>query len=384
MTASRDDVEALRSRLPQTARDLLDGADGRYSEWATANAIAMHAMNVGLTEQEFVTVTTASEFAWYFATEDKGRDRSRRLDSRLRKVWERCEDDWEPPLGSGEDVRRKLEQLSQRIDRYTWPPRTARTDHAVAAALVAWAHEIGVWTIDASQRDLSIRAGVGRNTASRAFGRLVHVGLLSRDAGATRRRTDASRWRINLGWQQGLVTQIGPHDSRIGGRGSCGLNNVINHPVFVGSALGQNAGRVWADLAEHPESTVADISQRLGLTARAVRAAVTNKLEPHSLVTRAGTRTSRGRPAPTFRLNPEAPTLDDVAERLDVSDWADRTADRYRRERGGFREVQRQRQALGVEDEQIAAEVYADLTDATEQRRRQEDTTQLLEQIGLQ
>ncbi|MGB3230712.1 MAG: hypothetical protein WBB57_07525 [Mycobacterium sp.] len=343
----------------------------------------MHAMNVGLTEDEFVTVTAASEFAWYFATEDKGRDRTARLVSRLRKVWERCEDDWAPPIGSAEDVRRKLEQLSQRIDRYTWPPRTARTDHAVATALVGWAHEIGVWTIDASERDLSIRAGVGRETASRALSRLVDLGLLSRDDRATRRRTDASRWRINLGWQQGLITQMGPHDSRIGGRGSCGLNNVISHPVFVGSALGQNSGRVWADLAEHPESTAADIAQRLGLTARAVRAVVTNKLEPHGLVTQSGIRSGRGRPTPTFRLNPEAPTLDDIAERLDVADWADRTTARYSRERGGFREVHRQRQARDAEDGQIAAEVYAELAEVAEQRRRDGDTTQLLEQMGL-
>ncbi|MGE2717572.1 hypothetical protein ACQI4L_26215 [Mycolicibacterium litorale] len=132
-----------------------------------------------------------------------------------------------------------------------------------------------------------------------------------------------------------------------------------------------------------PDTTAVEIAQRLGLTTRAVRAVVANKLEPHGLVLQSGVRAGKGRPTPTYRLNPEAPSLDEIAEQLGVADWTDRTADRYQRERGGFREVQRQRQARDTEDEQIAAEVYAELAEVAEQRRRDGDTTQLLEQMGL-
>ena len=137
----------LRERLPQAALDLLDCKDGRYSEWATACAIAMYAMNAGFTEDEFVCLVTGSDFAYVFVTEDHGRDRSNRLESRLRKVWSRVDDGWNPPLGSVEDVRRKLEELSQRLAAHKWAGRTGGSDRAVALALVSWAHEIGVWTI---------------------------------------------------------------------------------------------------------------------------------------------------------------------------------------------------------------------------------------------
>jgi hypothetical protein len=42
-------------------------------------------------------------------------------------------------------------------------------------------------------------------------------------------------------------------------------------------------------------------------------------------------------------LNPDAPLLDDVAESFGLLDWQERTAERYEREREGYREVQRQR-----------------------------------------
>ncbi len=122
------------------------------------------------------------------------------------------------------------------------------------------------------------------------------------------------------------------------------LNTTTNSPVFVGGALGQTAERVWLDLAEHPEATAAEVAERTGVSLQTIRKRAMPKLIEHGLIEQ-GTRpaTGRGRPALTYRLSPNAPSLDDVAERLGVLDWHERTAERHERERAGYREVQRQK-----------------------------------------
>jgi hypothetical protein len=74
-----------------------------------------------------------------------------------------------------------------------------------------------------------------------------------------------------------------------------------------------------------------------------VRRALIGKLIPNGLVVQIGTRTGKGRPSPVYRLNPEAPTLDSIAESFGTLDWHERTAERIEREREAFREVQRQK-----------------------------------------
>lgn len=338
----------LRDRLPQKALDLLDNADGRYSEWATACAIAMHAMNAGLTEREFVTVAAASDFAWNFATEDGGRDRSNRLESRLWKAWNRVEDAWCPPISERNDVRQRLEALSQRIAERRWSGQTASKDRAVALGLVAWAHEVGTWTLDAGTRDLALRSAVAHSTAKRALHRLATLGLVSRDHHTERQSTHSQRWVLNLDWE--LTDNIDPHDlATTGGKGLCGLNLSVSHPVFLGAALGQTAERLWLDLAEHPDSTAGEVADRLGVKVRTVRRVLDTKLVSNGLVEESGSRPGRGRPASMYRLSANAPRLDDVAESFGVLDWQSRTADRYERERAGYREVQRRSLARALD-----------------------------------
>jgi len=346
-------VTELRAWLPQQALDLLDCKDGRYSEWATASAVCMHAMNAGLSEAEFVAVTAESDFAYQFATEDHGRDRSNRLASRLSKVWSRCEDDWNPPLGSAEDVRHKLAELSQRLAGHSWPGRTGNSDRAVAMAMVDWAHEVGTWTLDAGGRELSIRANVAHGTAKKALTRLQTLGVLRRDT-ETRQGTHAQRWVLNLRW--GIRLQTDPHDLSPGGRGLCGLNKSLNHPAFLRSALGPTAERVWLDLVEHPDSTAAEVADRLGKRRTAVTKVLAEKLIPNQLVRQAGhSGGTRGKPAAVYETDP-AGSLDRVAEAYGVADWRERTAERYRREREGYRAVQAQRQQRAAPQSDTAPE----------------------------
>jgi hypothetical protein len=330
-------TNAPPGQLPQAALDLLSSAEGRYSEWSTASAIAMHALNAGYKEDEFVQSVMESPFAYTFATEN-GRDRSNRLESRLRKVWSKAEEGWTPPLGDVQDVRRKLEELSQRLAGRRWSGRTGSSDRAVALTLVEWAHEVGVWTLDASSRQLSLRASVARATAEKSLGRLQQLGVLRRDASQSRTSTHAQRWVLQLGWRDRDI--VSPHDLSIGGRGVCGLVTSLSHPAFVRAALGQTAERVWSDLVENPDATAAEVSGRLGVTPKTARRTL-DKLVDHRLALVSGTKATT-RPAATYRANPEG-SLSAVADEYGTSDWRERTAERYDRERAGYAEVRRQR-----------------------------------------
>lgn len=323
--------------LPARALALLDTTDGGYTEWSTVTSVALYAINAGYTESEFVRLVSESPFAYYLATTD-GRDRSRRLEGRIRKAWEWAEEVWNPELGSVEDVRDKLEALSRRLAARKWSGATGSTDRAVALALVAWAHEVGVWTLDASSRQVSLRAGVARTTAERSLTRLQDLGVLVRDAGRGRVNNHAQRWVIQLGWGDRDITS--PHDSSTGGIGSCGLTVSLSHPAFLRSALGQTAERVWLDLIDHPASTAAEVAKRLGVTTKTARRTL-DKLTDHKLALVSGTRATT-RPANTYQANP-AGSLGAVADEYGTTDWWDRTAERYDRERGAYAAFQRQR-----------------------------------------
>jgi predicted ArsR family transcriptional regulator len=295
----------------------------------------MYGINAGLTEGEFVAVVASSDFAYEFATEN-GRDRSSRLESRLSKVWAKAEDDWNPPIGSVEEVRHKLEALSQRVEAHKWSGRTSSTDRAVALAIVAWAHEIGVWTIGANVRDLSVRASVARETARRALTRLAALGLLRRDT-ADRDGDNSQRWVIRLGWGISYITR--PYEPLPPGEKPYGLTTSLNHPAFVRAGLGQTSERVWLDLVNHPDATVREIADRTGVSVAAVRRTLDTKLVPNQLAKESGTRSAgKGRPSVTYQVVvSDQRQLDLIADEFGVIDWHERTADRYDRERAGYR-----------------------------------------------
>lgn len=321
--------------LPAEAIALLDGNDGRYSPWSTVTTLALYAINADYTESEFVRLVSESHFAFELATED-GRDRTRRLEGRIRKAWEWAEETWSPALGSVEDVRAKLEALSRRLAAHKWSGRSGSSDRAVALTLVTWAHEIGTWTLDASSRALSLRAGVARTTAERSQERLQALGVLRRAPGA--RITDhAQRWELQLGWQ-GDTGVTSPHDLSHGGIGLCGLTTHLSHPAFVRSALGPTAERVWLDLVDNPDATAAEISGRLGVNPTTARKTLA-KLVDHRLALVSGARATT-RPANTYQVDP-AGSLGAVADEYGTTDWRERTAERYDRERAGYAELRR-------------------------------------------
>jgi hypothetical protein len=124
-----------------------------------------------------------------------------------------------------------------------------------------------------------------------------------------------------------------------------------SHPVFLPSGLGRTAGRIWLDLAEHPEegATAAQIAERAEIPLRSVNRVLKDKLVSNRLVVASESRPSKGRPSVAYRLNLDGPLLDDIAESFGLRDWQERTAERYERERGGYRELQRQREQRALE-----------------------------------
>jgi predicted transcriptional regulator len=329
------------SGLPKAALDLLCLEDARHSEWASACAIGMYAMNADYTEDEFIQLVLESDFAQTFATEDRGRDRSNRLERRLRKVWAKVEDGWNPPLREVTDVREQLEALSQRIAEHRWNGRTASTDRAVALALVQWAHEVGVWTLGAGTRELGLRASVAHATAKKALSRLAALGLIKRDTQTKREGNQCQRWELDLDW--GINCDSDPYEPFPPRARSYGLNMQINHPVFLGSALGQTAKRIWLALAEAPDGlTGKEIAERTGIKLGSLSRPL-SKLTANGLAVAKSVSGGRGRPSKVYQLDPYV-SLDEVAESFGVLDWHERTAGRYERERGGYREVQRQQE----------------------------------------
>ncbi|WP_157554234.1 hypothetical protein [Nocardia crassostreae] len=306
-------------------------------------------MNAGLDEDDFVELVTTSEFSHVFATEN-GRDRSYRLEGRLRKVWRRAEDRWNPPVGGGvAEVRKRLEALSKRLDG-PWYRRTASSNRAVSLALVAKAHEVGAWTVDVSQRELSVRAGVARTTVGNALKRLADMGAIAKDETREREADHAQRWVINLDWpdvddEPAIRDNTGPYEPLPPTDSSYGLTMSLNHPAFLRAALGQTAERVWLDLAAHPGSTAVDIASRLGMTAKTARRALDMKLIPNGLAVRSGGEpTGKGRPSAVYRVDASADfdRLDKIAEEYRVSDWYDKTGAEYERQRAGFSKLREQ------------------------------------------
>jgi hypothetical protein len=106
------------------------------------------------------------------------------------------------------------------------------------------------------------------------------------------------------------------------------------------------AGRIWLDLAEHPGegATAAEIAQRTAIPLRSVTRVLRDKLLPNRLVVACGNRRTKGRPSVACRLNLDGPLLDEIAGSFGLLDWHERTAERYERERGGYRELQCQRE----------------------------------------
>jgi DNA-binding transcriptional ArsR family regulator len=129
------------------------------------------------------------------------------------------------------------------------------------------------------------------------------------------------------------------------GVGVATMSQHLSKLRLAGLISARQEGRRHVYTVEDPHAegaTAVEIAERAAIPARSANRVLRDKLLPNGLVTEAGVRSTRGRPSVVYQLADAA--LDEIAESFGVLDWHERTADRYERERGGYRELQRQRE----------------------------------------
>lgn len=310
----------LRERLPEKAIALLDCRDEKHSEWATATAIAMHCLNAGFTEDEFYELVSGSEFSYRFASEN-GRDRSNRLENRLRKAWRKAEEGWNPPLESGK-LREALAAVAAYAEVYEWNKRSRNTDLAVARAVVNYCHENNLSRPNLAVRSVAKWASVSPATAERALKRLVKAGMLSRDPDPNKKYGDAERYRVNLDWGNNETYSLSPH------KGIYVSRLPFEHPVFLRGAVGPTAGRIWSWMPADRPITVREAVEALEIHKNTAK----NNLE--TLVTFGLADRFDGRPVRyQFRGDVD---LNQLATELGVYDTLEARALRIELDRKGF------------------------------------------------
>lgn len=347
----------LRQRIGIRACQLLDQEDARATEWATACALAGYAVGAGLSQDEFITVVSGSDFAETLAREN-GRDRTNRLRARLAKAYRYADETYVPSGDYAGTLPDRLRALLGQIEAHEWKGRTKHSDRVVAVAIVSKAIRINVYTLDFSARDLSLAAGVGVQTAQRAVKRLEKLGLLKVSKGsggaAQRLKLDVSWLRVNVRHikTSPLVDSYVSHDDSQ-------TVQPPQHPAFLAGALGPNAGLIWANLPDEPV-TVADVADRLKLSRSTVKRALRRMADHRLLVMTPG----RGRQGDVYEISPElaADALDVIAEEYGTHDWADRKSAEYQKHRQAFGFIiERERVSQAERSKKISDEFWDQL-----------------------
>ncbi|WP_139813470.1 hypothetical protein [Mycobacterium simiae] len=114
------------------------------------------------------------------------------------------------------------------------------------------------------------------------------------------------------------------------------------------------------------------------MTRKTARRNLESKLLPSRLAEESGEkRSSKGRPAVMYRaLDAD---LDAIAEHFGVSDWSERTGERYKRERGGYSAVLRR---IAEGGDTAATESDRGCGD-DDDRRRLEEEAAMRELMGI-
>jgi predicted transcriptional regulator len=339
----------LRSRLSAKALDHLDLIDAQPTVWDTACVIAWRCMDADLQEAEFVELIESSPFVEVFDDDQRANRRS----ARLAQCWAWSEDHYQPRPADPEGLRAALADLHDRITRHRFTGRTATTDRRTALWIVEHCHGIGARSPMLAQRFVAEQVGIGADTARRALGRLVRLGLLSPDQqGITGGRAGTpSRYRLNLHWQapEGspaptpIYGQNRPSKS-IAGKDTTWPTMTITpaHPAFLAGALGPSAGRLFWEFPGSEPLSVSELATALGMD-RSTAGRAVRRLVDHGVFVEAGSTARRGRPAATY-VPSDTVDLDAIAAEYGTDDWTDRTAERFERDRAGAVEFQRQRE----------------------------------------
>lgn len=186
------------SGLPDRTLRLLDGSLTLQTTWAAVSSVAWTCYGQDWTFEQFSDLLWNSELGRTYRTGAKTDFKTRgQFDKNLRGAWNNADEryDWGYPERA---VRARLGELLMRLQAAPWPGRGGSSERAVALALVTLGHETNRYTVDASVRELALRAVLGLDTVSRALARLVRKGLVT--PSSDRDGDDAGTYRVNLDW----------------------------------------------------------------------------------------------------------------------------------------------------------------------------------------
>lgn len=314
-------TQALRARLSERGRDLLDGKVSNRSTLSTWNAIAREVYAAGLDFDDYNAL--GSNCDAYVG--------SREMYKLMLDTWTFVEDNWREPLGSQADVRHRLAELSRyAAEGRRWPGRTGTTDRAVALAVLGRFHEVGAYTLGIDCRTVAERSGlgIGHGTANRSMWRLAKLGLLrpvGRDGWEA-----ARRWKVNLAWE----AQNWDSRSYPGIGSTVPVSTVHEHPAFTRGALGATAGRVWVALPDDTTLTVAEAATAAGVSGGSARYNLRKLVDAGLAEQRDPLPGKRGM---RFSVVPvDHGYLDVLAKEHGTEDVFERQAERHARERAEY------------------------------------------------
>jgi hypothetical protein len=232
----------------------------RYGvKFRARKAVILAAVNNGWSMQDCELVlldpTAAVSELWLKGEDDRALGSTqayKRLSKDYKAAWAYAGDN--PAWSSAAEVRQHLGELIAMADTRPWLGRTGRTDKAVMMAALRIASEVGTTEPDLSCRDVSLRAGVTKDTAARALRRLCRQGWLkprwaSQPEGHSRRFTIAQAFdnqtHSSLGGSTGYVSDYEtPYVT--------GKSTNASHEVWT--RLGKAALEVWRALGGEPVS----------------------------------------------------------------------------------------------------------------------------------
>jgi DNA-binding MarR family transcriptional regulator len=324
-------VEALTGLLPERTRKILGGEWSLQSRWAGIASVAWSCYGRDFTFEQFTELVWQSDLGQSYFAKENFKTRQQ-FDKNLRGAWDSDRFDWGY---KDRAVRERLNAVLGAVQSAAWPGRGGSSERAVAMALLTLGHELNRYTVDATVRELAGRSGFGVRAVSGALKRLAAKGLFTLRASESREHSTRN-YRINLDWKPVVGNRETYKVSYPPTTLYVPLLLTTVHPCWSPQALGPSARRLWEALSEAPDGAkVKALVSATGMSRKTVQTHLA-RMVGHGLLTRAGDRNA------VFAVSAGA-DLGAVAAEYGAEDWHDRRAERFERERAGYREVQRKR-----------------------------------------
>lgn len=323
--------EQRRKNLPEWLITLINDGDvqGRYggrSQMALAIASGLRSAGYDFADYRAVMANrTNLGGAKYHALEDG--EGTEDPETFLSRTWEKASNQLTPS-----EILEQISQVREAVQAAAWTGRTATTDRAVMLALCELGTASGTTALTFGSRRIAEVAQVEDRTVRKALGRLIDAGWLEQLKAVKVGDADTYRFVDKM-----TASRPSPHRGKCGNSDQIDGDRVLLHPVFRnGSGLGKSTGRTWLKLQELDRPATVKELVEAGAGQRRTVDRHMKKLESHGLAVKSGGR---------WTASGEGQRLDELAVELGAVERSAMQAERYERNRNGFRELIRQKQA---------------------------------------